>query len=113
MGFVDHRRMALYKRLWKSGGENHCFYCGERVFRKERSLDHLIPKSRGGTWSIENIVLCHRACNWAKADMTLAEFADFVAANGGIHAVKAKFKGSHSRKNLAEKSCVVIDSAVY
>ena len=101
--FVDHRRMKLYKLLWKSGGENFCFYCHEQVFRRDRSLDHLTPKSRGGDWSRENIVLCHRQCNWAKADMTLAEFADFVAKHGGIHAVKAKYgTGAHSRKNLVE-----------
>lgn len=112
--FVDYRRIALYKRLWRSGGVNHCFYCQERVFRRDRSLDHLTPKSRGGTWSIENIVLCHRVCNWAKADMTLVEFNQFVMMNGGIHKVKEKYgNGSHSRKNLAENACIVIDTTLY
>lgn len=97
--FVDSRRIKLYKKLWISGGENHCFYCNDIIPRKRRSLDHLIPKSMGGTWDIENIVLCCWECNHAKADMTLAEFVDFVAENGGIIAVRDKFgHSSHSRK---------------
>lgn len=93
-------RLKLYNILWIKNGENFCFYCNNIIYRKDRTLDHLTPKSRGGSWHISNIVLAHRACNWAKADMTLFEFNEFVKENGGIDAVVDKYgKGSHSRIN--------------
>lgn len=101
--YYDKRRAQLYKQLWISGGENYCFYCGELVRRKKRTLDHLIPKSLGGTWDIENIVLCCWECNHAKADMTLAEFVDFVAENGGIIAVRDKFGHSSQSRRKSKK----------
>lgn len=92
------QRHAYLSRLWHRDGPNNCFYCGCDIPRKLRTLDHLFPHSKGGGVSNDNIVLCCRPCNNAKADMTLAEFVDFVAANGGIHRVKAIYgRGSHSR----------------
>lgn len=50
-----------------------CGYCGSS--RKERyELDHIVPKSLGGTDSVSNLVVCCRECNTAKGNMTVAEF---------------------------------------
>lgn len=101
MTLTTNQRIRLYKLYWKSGGPNYCYYCALYVSRKNRTLDHLTPKSRGGTAKKSNIVLACRTCNNAKADMTLAEFVDFVADNGGILKVKEDFgTGSHSRKKV-------------
>ena len=57
-------RRALFAR---DGGR--CVYCGATA----TSIDHVIPKSRGGKHSWENVVsACHR-CNHLKADKTLKE----------------------------------------
>lgn len=47
-----------------------CAYCGSR---KNLTLDHIIPKSKGGqnTWS--NLVTCCMKCNLKKADRTPSE----------------------------------------
>lgn len=96
--FSSHQRRQYIKRLWHPSGINLCFYCHELIPRKLRSLDHLIPHSRGGGVSQDNIVLCCRFCNNAKADMTLAEFVDFCANYGGISQVKENYGHSpHSR----------------
>lgn len=99
MTLTVSQRGKLNKRLWKAGGDNFCFYCAEKLSRRQRTLDHLTPKSRGGTAALSNMVLACRSCNNAKSDMTLVEFNHFVMHNGGIHAVKEKYgHGSHSRK---------------
>ncbi|MGL4305030.1 MAG: HNH endonuclease [Mycobacteriaceae bacterium] len=46
-----------------------CAYCG----KKADTIDHVIPRSRGGTHGWENCVACCRACNHRKADKLLSE----------------------------------------
>lgn len=47
----------------------HCAYCGKSA----NTVDHVMPKSRGGSDSWENLVACCLKCNNAKGDRTLAE----------------------------------------
>lgn len=50
-----------------------CQYCGKRYEPKYLSLDHVIPESRGGPFSWDNIVTACRKCNHVKADKTPEE----------------------------------------
>lgn len=49
--------------------EHRCVYCGSAA----TSLDHVVPKSRGGAHSWENVVAACGRCNHAKADRPLHE----------------------------------------
>lgn len=40
-----------------------CHICGKRVTKKDWSLDHLVPLSKGGSHTPENVALAHRRCN--------------------------------------------------
>ncbi|WP_188586374.1 HNH endonuclease [Gordonia jinhuaensis] len=46
-----------------------CGYCGSRA----NTIDHVIPRSRGGTHSWDNCVACCGSCNHKKADRLLSE----------------------------------------
>ena len=50
-----------------------CQYCGKIFPAWELTLDHIIPKSRGGSNKWENLVACCNACNRHKADRTPEE----------------------------------------
>lgn len=50
-----------------------CQYCGQQFSYGELTLDHVMPKSRGGATSWENIVTCCKHCNQTKADRTPEE----------------------------------------
>ncbi len=50
-----------------------CQYCGVRFPERELTLDHVIPKSRGGDASWENQATACKACNNRKADRTPEE----------------------------------------
>jgi 5-methylcytosine-specific restriction endonuclease McrA len=65
-------------RIWdKCGGR--CHYCGCELHPFWTfTIDHLIPKSRGGTNAIENLVAACPDCNHAKGDSLVA-----VPAVGG------------------------------
>ncbi|HQU45470.1 MAG: HNH endonuclease [Planctomycetia bacterium 21-64-5] len=49
---------------------NRCQYCGRRFPTSELSLDHVIPRSRGGEASWENIVCSCVKCNVKKGGRT-------------------------------------------
>lgn len=50
-----------------------CQYCGAQPGSEELSIDHVTPRSRGGTSTWENCVLACLECNKRKADRTPAE----------------------------------------
>lgn len=47
-----------------------CYYCGG----KAESVDHLLPRSKGGKNDLANLVPACMRCNQMKSDMTLEEF---------------------------------------
>ena len=50
-----------------------CAYCGKTVRDNEATVDHLVPKSRGGKWEWENLVTCCSECNQKKGNRTPEE----------------------------------------
>jgi 5-methylcytosine-specific restriction endonuclease McrA len=52
---------------------NACQYCGKKFPTSELSLDHVVPRSRGGGDTWENLVCACTGCNSRKADKTPAE----------------------------------------
>ena len=44
----------------------HCAYCGTHVERKEATLDHVQPVSKGGKTTWENSVTACKPCNYKK-----------------------------------------------
>jgi 5-methylcytosine-specific restriction endonuclease McrA len=52
---------------------SRCQYCGERLESSELTLDHIIPKSRGGRNSWDNLVAACKKDNHRKADRTPEE----------------------------------------
>lgn len=52
---------------------NKCQYCGINLRQNEASLDHIIPKSKGGTNSWKNLVTACIYCNAKKGDKLLSD----------------------------------------
>lgn len=50
-----------------------CVYCGRRPRSDELTIDHVIPRSRGGESSWDNCVTACLQCNARKADRTAQE----------------------------------------
>ncbi len=64
--FAD--RMTLYARDW-----HICAYCGDEFSTSQLTIDHVHPKSRGGTNQWTNCVTACRSCNHKKGDRTPEE----------------------------------------
>lgn len=52
---------------------NECQYCGKVCTKKEATLDHVMPRSRGGESSWSNTVLACKRCNTKKDNKTPQE----------------------------------------
>jgi 5-methylcytosine-specific restriction endonuclease McrA len=61
-------RLNVYTR-----DESTCQYCGRRLPRSELNLDHVVPRSRGGSTSWENVVCSCVRCNLRKGGRTPEE----------------------------------------
>ena len=59
-----HRRTALSRRAVFARDDYRCQYCGSTA----DSIDHVMPRSRGGQHIWENVAAACRPCNLAKRD---------------------------------------------
>ncbi len=62
--------VKLNRRNLFARDQNRCQYCGQKFPTSELSLDHVIPRSQGGTNSWENIVCACVRCNVRKGGRT-------------------------------------------
>jgi 5-methylcytosine-specific restriction endonuclease McrA len=66
-----HQRVAFNRKNVFRRDDNLCQYCGARG--GDLTLDHVMPRSRGGPTSWENVVACCQSCNAKKRDRTPEE----------------------------------------
>jgi len=57
--------------IWRD--KNTCQYCNKKYSFSELTLDHVLPKSKGGHKTWENIVACCRPCNSKKGNKLLSQ----------------------------------------
>ncbi len=65
---VPFSRRSIYRR-----DKYQCQYCGAKPHWSELTIDHVIPRSKGGRSTWENCVLACLECNRRKANRTLEE----------------------------------------
>ena len=63
------RHVPVTRRGVLRRDSHHCAYCGKTA----STIDHVLPRSRGGADSWENLVACCLRCNNVKGDRTPAE----------------------------------------
>ena len=65
----SNRRVPVSRRGVLRRDGQHCAYCGNNA----TTIDHVLPRSRGGADSWENLVACCLKCNNVKGDRTPSE----------------------------------------
>jgi 5-methylcytosine-specific restriction endonuclease McrA len=61
-----HRRASLSRRAVFARDGHRCQYCGDPA----DSIDHVVPRSRGGLHVWDNVTAACRSCNLRKRDRT-------------------------------------------
>ncbi|MCL5048418.1 MAG: HNH endonuclease [Firmicutes bacterium] len=64
-----NRKIAITKRAIFIRDNNRCQYCGAAA----ENIDHVIPKSRGGKNSWDNVVAACKRCNAVKGSNLISE----------------------------------------
>lgn len=72
-GGIPRKDMPLTRKAIFERDDNTCQYCGKRTRRENLTIDHVIPKSRGGSDNWSNLVLACLACNAVKRDSVPVE----------------------------------------
>ncbi|MCP4246754.1 MAG: HNH endonuclease [bacterium] len=67
---LPRQQVKLNRRNIYTRDQNRCQYCGKRFKPAELSLDHVVPRSRGGNNAWENLVCCCVRCNVKKGGRT-------------------------------------------
>jgi CRISPR/Cas system Type II protein with McrA/HNH and RuvC-like nuclease domain len=73
----DEYMFTLEQLMEKIGNSPKCYLTGEEIdLSKSRtySLDHIIPRSKGGDNSLENCAIACSEANQAKSNLSLEEF---------------------------------------
>ena len=65
--------VRLTRRNIYARDRNRCQYCGKKFSTSELTLDHVVPRSRGGGMSWTNVVCCCVRCNVSKGGRTPRE----------------------------------------
>ncbi len=73
---IPHQTRALSRKNILLRDRNSCQYCGVVLPAGELTLDHVLPRSRGGLSTWENLVACCHTCNRRKGNHLLSELSD-------------------------------------
>ncbi|MGH9580211.1 MAG: HNH endonuclease [Terriglobales bacterium] len=65
---IPHQTRALSRKNILLRDRNACQYCGSVLPSSELTLDHVVPRSRGGLSTWENLVACCHPCNRRKGN---------------------------------------------
>jgi 5-methylcytosine-specific restriction endonuclease McrA len=73
---IPHQTRALSRKNILLRDRNCCQYCSVVLSAGELTLDHVLPRSRGGLSTWENLVACCHSCNRRKGNSLLHELPD-------------------------------------
>lgn len=74
MGKDTPQRLRIFNR-----DNGKCKYCGSVLTIKTMTLDHKIPKSKGGVNTDDNLFACCYNCNMLKANMNIETFTRMLS----------------------------------
>ncbi|MHC4830944.1 MAG: HNH endonuclease [Planctomycetota bacterium] len=66
-------RVSFTRKNVLARDEYRCQYCGKRPCARDLTLDHVMPRSRGGRHCWTNVVACCRRCNGRKGPRLVRE----------------------------------------
>lgn len=108
---TDSKKFAIFMKY-----DGHCGYCGKKLHRDTMTVDHIVPVSRGGGNSLENLMPSCRECNEAKAadnlemlcihlvwpSLNISDVQDFKRVRQAANKYKFYFEG-HSERIVSKR----------
>jgi 5-methylcytosine-specific restriction endonuclease McrA len=82
-----------------------CVWCGRELWRRDLTLEHVVPRSRGGHMTAENALVACRACNRRRGSRPVDAYArDLLRAGadvdlGALHRSLTRLSQSPQRRH--------------
>lgn len=98
--------MSLLADLIERDG-SACVWCGRELWRTDLTVEHLLPRTRGGHTTLENLAVACRACNRARGARSLVAYVRARALAGArpriavLEAALARLGASSRRAHAA------------
>lgn len=75
-----NKARSLRKTRWwqQKTSSGTCYYCRRKVGFRNLTMDHIIPLSRGGRSTKDNLVPCCKECNIRKKNSLPVEWDDYM-----------------------------------
>ncbi len=75
-----NKARALRKTRWwqRKTASGRCYYCDRTFAHRELTMDHVIPLSRGGRSTRDNLVPCCKECNTKKKELLPVEWQEYL-----------------------------------
>lgn len=70
---ITMKRIRPTKDAIRNRDGSICQYTGKKIDKRNGSIDHIVPVSKGGKWDWENMVWCSTEINRRKSDKSLEE----------------------------------------
>ena len=102
---IPHQTRALSRKNILLRDRNSCQYCSVVLTAGELTLDHVVPRSRGGLSTWENLVACCHDCNRRKGNQLLHELTEMKTAAGAA-AVFAAYLAAYYADDWKRGCCV-------
>lgn len=99
----SHTWKAARRRL---SHQDRCYYCKCEWSLNPRlvpTIDHVLPKARGGTNSPDNLVLACHVCNGKKGVLLVEEFLPVMHNRAELKRVTRKIERSLTEQGILKK----------
>ena len=103
---IENLKKTQQKRLLRKAAildlcKSRCFYCGRKITLETMTLDHYVPKSKGGQ-DKNNLVAACKGCNVLKGSLSITEFRVlFSRVNGSSRFFSETFRNLHSDNSIS------------
>ena len=89
-----------------------CVWCGREVWRRDLTLEHVVPRSRGGHMTPENAVVACRSCNRRRGSKPVDAYVrelvregaevDFAALHRALQRLSRSAQRTHRDAAIAQ-----------
>ena len=64
MSTLTTQRLKIYATVARQlHGQVPCWVCGQHVLPQDATLEHIVPRSQGGSGQQANLAISHASCN--------------------------------------------------
>jgi hypothetical protein len=89
------------KKLLRKSNDS-CVYCSRSIDLKTMTIDHIRPKSKGGSNAIYNLAASCYQCNNLKSNIEYETFIKLIKEEDGIEKIKNLIRENNKNNNIVE-----------